>query len=129
MIEYGHFVGGKQIPGKSGRTSEVFQPMDGTVRAHVALASKEEVRAAVENALAEHPDVADNAVIGVTDERFGHRLAAYVVPRSGSELDEEGLREYLQGKVSRFEQPRDIHFLPSLPRNPAGKVLRKELPD
>jgi acyl-CoA synthetase (AMP-forming)/AMP-acid ligase II len=83
----------------------------------------------VENALAKHPDVADNAVVGVTDERFGHRLAAYVVPRSGSELDEEGLREYLQGKVSRFEQPRDIHFLPSLPRNPAGKVLRKELPD
>jgi acyl-CoA synthetase (AMP-forming)/AMP-acid ligase II len=84
---------------------------------------------AVENALAEHPDVADNVVVGVTDERFGHRLAAYVVPRSGCDVDEEGLREYLQHRVSRFEQPRDIHFLPSLPRNPAGKVLRKELPD
>lgn len=83
---------------------------------------------AVENALAEHPDVADNAVIGVTDERFGHRLAAYVVVRSEGNVDEEALREYLQGRVSRFEQPRDIHFLPSLPRNPAGKVLRKELP-
>ncbi len=83
---------------------------------------------AVENALAEHPDVADNAVIGVPDERFGHRLAAYVVPRSGSDVDEEALREYLQDKVSRFEQPRDIHLLSSLPRNPAGKVLRKELP-
>jgi acyl-coenzyme A synthetase/AMP-(fatty) acid ligase len=66
---------------------------------------------AVENALAEHPDVADNAVIGVADERFGHRLAAYVVPRSDSNVDEE-----------------DIHFLPSMPRNPAGKVVRKELP-
>ena len=50
MIEYGHFIGGKQVAGKSGRTAEVFQPMDGTVRAHVALASKAEVRAAVENA-------------------------------------------------------------------------------
>ncbi len=55
MIEYGHFVGGKHVPGKSGRTAEVFQPMDGTVRAHVALASKAEVRAAVENAAAAQP--------------------------------------------------------------------------
>jgi len=84
---------------------------------------------AVENALAEHPDVADNAVVGVDDERFGQRLAAYVVVREGSDVGEEALREYLQGRVSRFEQPRDINFVPSLPRNPAGKVLRKELPD
>jgi malonate-semialdehyde dehydrogenase (acetylating) / methylmalonate-semialdehyde dehydrogenase len=52
MIEYGHFIGGKHVAGKSGRTAEVFQPMDGTVRAQVALASKAEVRAAVENAAA-----------------------------------------------------------------------------
>ena len=50
MIEYGHFIGGKQVAGKSGRTADVFQPMDGTVRAKVALASKAEMRAAVENA-------------------------------------------------------------------------------
>ncbi len=50
MIEYGHFIGGKHVGGTSGRTSEVFQPMDGTVRGTVALASKDEVRAAVENA-------------------------------------------------------------------------------
>ena len=46
MIEYGHYIGGKQVAGKSGRTTDVFQPMDGTVRAHVALASKADVRAA-----------------------------------------------------------------------------------
>src|SRR5579872_2366637 len=55
MINYGHFIGGKAVAGKSGRTGEVFQPMDGTVRAHVALASKAEVRAAVENAKAAQP--------------------------------------------------------------------------
>ena len=55
MINYGHFIGGKTVPGKSGRTADVFQPMDGTVRAHVALASKVEVRAAVENAKAAQP--------------------------------------------------------------------------
>ena len=42
MIDYGHFIGGKHVAGNSGRTAEVFQPMDGTVRAKVALASKAE---------------------------------------------------------------------------------------
>ncbi|OBK53176.1 AMP-binding protein [Mycobacterium sp. 1081908.1] len=82
---------------------------------------------AVENALAEHPDIADNAVIGVPDEQFGHRLAAFVVAQPGRSLDPEGLRDYLKGRVSRFEQPRDINIVDSIPRNPAGKVVRKEL--
>jgi acyl-CoA synthetase (AMP-forming)/AMP-acid ligase II len=82
---------------------------------------------AVENALAEHPAVVDNAVIGVPDERFGQRLAAFVVAKPGSGIDPTTLREYLKGKVSRFEQPRDIHIVDTIPRNPAGKVVRKEL--
>jgi malonate-semialdehyde dehydrogenase (acetylating)/methylmalonate-semialdehyde dehydrogenase len=56
MISYGHFIGGKNVAGRSGRTAEVFQPMDGTVRATVALASKAELRAAVENAKSAQPD-------------------------------------------------------------------------
>ncbi len=55
MIEYGHFIGGKKVAGKSGKTADVFQPLDGSVRAKVALASKAEVRAAVENAKAAQP--------------------------------------------------------------------------
>ena len=82
---------------------------------------------ALENALSAHSDVAENAVVGVSDEQFGRRLAAFVVPRPGSEVDAAVLREYLKGKVSRFEQPRDIHIVDSIPRNPAGKVLRREL--
>jgi acyl-CoA synthetase (AMP-forming)/AMP-acid ligase II len=82
---------------------------------------------AVENALGKHPDVADHAVIGVPDEDFGQRLAAFVVPRPGAEIDEAKLREYLKDKVSRFEQPRDITLVAAIPRNPTGKVLRNEL--
>src|ERR1700761_5861258 len=52
MIEYGHYIGGKRLAGTSRREADVFQPLDGTVRAKVALASKEEVRIAVENAKA-----------------------------------------------------------------------------
>jgi malonate-semialdehyde dehydrogenase (acetylating)/methylmalonate-semialdehyde dehydrogenase len=52
MIQYGHFIGGKNVAGKSGRTADVFQPMDGTVRAKVALASAVELKEAVANAKA-----------------------------------------------------------------------------
>lgn len=83
---------------------------------------------AVENALAEHPEVADNAVIGVPDPDYGERLAAYVVPSPDVTIEETAMREYLKNKVSRFEQPRDIKFVGRIPRNPAGTVLRNELP-
>ncbi len=55
MIEYGHFIGGKHVAGKSGRKQDVMQPLDGTVRGTVALASAAELRAAVENAKAAQP--------------------------------------------------------------------------
>lgn len=82
---------------------------------------------ALENALATHPDIAENAVVGVPDEQFGYRLAAYVVLKADRAVDVPALREFLKGKVSRFEQPRDIHIVESIPRNPAGKVIRREL--
>jgi malonate-semialdehyde dehydrogenase (acetylating) / methylmalonate-semialdehyde dehydrogenase len=55
MIEYGHHIGGKRVAGTSGKTADVFQPMDGTVRAKVALATKAEVRHAVEVGLKAQP--------------------------------------------------------------------------
>jgi malonate-semialdehyde dehydrogenase (acetylating)/methylmalonate-semialdehyde dehydrogenase len=55
MIEYGHFIGGKRVAGTSGRKQDVMQPMDGTVRGTVVLASQAELRAAVENAKAAQP--------------------------------------------------------------------------
>jgi delta 1-pyrroline-5-carboxylate dehydrogenase len=56
MRAIGHFIGGKEVQGKSGRTADVFEPMTGDVQAKVALASKAEVRAAVENARAAQPE-------------------------------------------------------------------------
>ena len=55
MREIGHFIGGKHVPGKSGRTADVFQPMTGEVIAKVALASRDELRQAIENAKAAQP--------------------------------------------------------------------------
>jgi len=82
---------------------------------------------AVENALAECPEVADNAAIGVEDEDYGQRLVAFVVPHPGADVREESVREFLKDRVSRFEQPRDIKIVDKIPRNPAGKVVRTEL--
>ena len=82
---------------------------------------------AVENALAEHPDVADNAVIGVPDEDYGQRLVAFVVPQPDADIHEASVREFLKDRVSRFEQPRDIKIVEKIPRNPTGKVVRKDL--
>lgn len=82
---------------------------------------------AVQNALAELPEVADNAVIGVPDEDYGQRLAAFVVPQDGADIQEASIREFLKKRVSRFEQPRDIKIVSKIPRNPAGKVVRNEL--
>ena len=76
----------------------------------------------MENALAELPEVADNAVIGVPDVDYGQRLAAFIVPQGGAAIAEESIREFLKDKVSRFEQPRDIKIVKTIPRNPAGKV-------
>jgi malonate-semialdehyde dehydrogenase (acetylating) / methylmalonate-semialdehyde dehydrogenase len=55
MTKFPHFIGGKRVEGKSGRFSDVFEPMTGEVRGQLALASRAEVRAAVENAKAAQP--------------------------------------------------------------------------
>ncbi|MFW0790147.1 AMP-binding protein [Gordonia sp. CPCC 205333] len=82
---------------------------------------------AVENALAEHADVLDSAVVGSPDNEFGQRLVAFVVVRKDRKLTEQALRAYLRTAVSRFEQPRDIHFIDEIPRNPSGKALKRQL--
>jgi fatty-acyl-CoA synthase len=81
----------------------------------------------VEEVLAGHPAVAEVAVIGVPDEQFGQRLRAFVVTRSGESASEEDLRTFLKDRVARFKVPRDFVFVPQLPRNAIGKVLKRNL--
>jgi fatty-acyl-CoA synthase len=82
----------------------------------------------VEELLITHPGVEEAAVIGVDDEEFGKRLAAYVVPaRSGESISEDDLREFVKQNLARYKVPRDVTFLDELPRNPTGKVLKRRL--
>jgi acyl-CoA synthetase (AMP-forming)/AMP-acid ligase II len=82
----------------------------------------------VEELLAARDEVREVAVIGVDDEKFGQRLAAYVVLNDGAELDADAVRSLVKEQLSRFSVPRDVVFLDELPRNPTGKVLARELP-
>lgn len=82
----------------------------------------------LEDALATHPDVADVVVTGVPDEKFGQRLAAYVVTREGASLTHDDVCTFAKERVARFAVPKYTKFLDELPRNPTGKVMKRELP-
>ena len=77
MAEVGHFIGGKHVAATGGRSQDIMQPMDGTVRGQVALGSKADLRKAVENAKAAQPAWA-------CDQSAAARARADEVPRSGA---------------------------------------------
>jgi fatty-acyl-CoA synthase len=84
--------------------------------------------AEVEDLIASHDGVTEAAVIGVDDEKYGKRLRAYVV-RSDESLDEEAIKAHVKSNLARYKVPREVVFLDELPRNPTGKVVKRELPD
>ncbi|MFA1545528.1 AMP-binding protein [Actinomadura chokoriensis] len=81
----------------------------------------------VEDALLRLPEIHEVAVTGVPDEEWGQRLAAYIVLRPGARLDADTVREYVHAQVARYAVPRDVHFIPELPRNATGKVVHRWL--
>ncbi|MQY09450.1 acyl-CoA synthetase [Actinomadura macrotermitis] len=83
--------------------------------------------AEVEAVLYEHPDVAECAVIGVPDERWGEVGRAVVVPRPGADPKEPDLIAFLQTRLAKYKVPKTVVFTTELPRNPTGKILKKVL--
>jgi len=83
--------------------------------------------AEVEDLISGHPDVVEATAIGVDDKDFGARLRAFVVPREGVDLTEDTIKEYVREHLARYKVPREVVFLAELPRNPTGKILKREL--
>lgn len=84
--------------------------------------------AEVENAVHGHPHVAEVAVIGVPDETWGESVKAIVVPKPGVTPDADDIIAFARSRIAHFKAPRSVDFLPTpLPRNPSGKILRREL--
>ncbi|ABW12642.1 AMP-dependent synthetase and ligase [Parafrankia sp. EAN1pec] len=81
----------------------------------------------VESVLAQHPAVAECAVIAAPDEARGEVVEAYVVTTAASAVTEEELRQWVKERYAAHAYPRRVHFVPSLPKTPSGKIQRNEL--
>lgn len=93
----------------------------------IIVAGENVYPAEVENALCTHPAVAEAAVVGVPDERWGEAVRAFVVLKPGTTAKPRQLKMFLQGRIADFKSPGGYEFVERLPRNPSGKILRREL--
>ncbi|MCZ8380013.1 long-chain-fatty-acid--CoA ligase FadD2 [Mycobacterium sp. CPCC 205372] len=83
--------------------------------------------AEVEDLISGHPEVVEATALGVEDKEWGHRLRAFVVKTDGASVDEEAIKTYVKENLARYKVPREVIFLDELPRNPTGKILKREL--
>lgn len=83
----------------------------------------------VELALREHPRVADVAVIGLPDTKWGEIVAAFIVATAGPTPDAKEIMAWARERIGGFKVPKRVEFIADLPRNASGKVLRRELRD
>ncbi|WP_406316023.1 AMP-binding protein [Streptosporangium sp. NBC_01639] len=109
---------------EEGFVSIVGRKKDMIISGGVNIAPRE-----VEDVVDAFPGVLESAVVGSPDERWGERVTAFVVTLPGHTVDPGRLLDHCRGSLSGPKVPRRIEFVPALPRNAAGKILRRELRD
>jgi fatty-acyl-CoA synthase len=85
--------------------------------------------AEVESAICDHPDVAEAAVIGVPDDQWGEAVKAVVVMKPGKDATAVDIIKFARERIAAFKTPKTVDFIPALPRNASGKILRRNLRD
>jgi len=100
----------------SGRSSDMI------IRAGENISPEE-----LENVIRDHPKVEDVAVIGVPDETWGEEPRAVIIPKKGEKPSEEEIMEYCRQNLASFKRPRSVIFVDDLPRNPMGKLIKREI--
>ncbi|MYW43872.1 long-chain-fatty-acid--CoA ligase [Streptomyces sp. SID161] len=95
----------------------------------VLVAGENVYPAEIEHVLEGHPQVAEAVVVGAPDERWGERVHAFVVPAPGTGPTPRDLHIYLVPRLAAFKLPAAYEFIDRVPRNPSGKILRRELRD
>ena len=83
--------------------------------------------AEVENAVFGHPAVAEVAVIGVPDDKWGESVRAIVVKKPGAEVSADEIIAYARQQIASYKSPKSVEFIDVLPRNASGKILRRQL--
>ncbi len=83
--------------------------------------------AEIESALAGHPALADVAIIGVPDDKWGEQVKAAVVLKPDAQLSYDELQTYARERLAGFKIPRSMDVIDELPRNPSGKILKRVL--
>ena len=85
--------------------------------------------AEVENALMSNDLILDAAVVGIPDEKWGESVKGFVVIAENTSLSEDEIISYTRTQIAAYKCPKSIEFIEELPRNPSGKILRRELRD
>ncbi|MCU1356080.1 MAG: AMP-dependent synthetase and ligase [Acidimicrobiales bacterium] len=122
-------VDGRLRTGDLGRIDEDgFVYIEDRAKDMILRAGENVYCAEVEAAIYEHPDVYEAAVFGVPHERLGEEVAVALVPRAGKTVDPDELRAFLAERIAPFKIPtKVISFSEPLPRNPAGKIMKRDL--
>ena len=81
----------------------------------------------IEEVLYQFPGVKEAAVVGIPDARKGEHAVAFVAAKEGSALDEKAILQFIRQRLADYKVPKKVTFLPALPRNATGKVLKREL--
>ena len=109
------------------RDSDGFYYIDDRKKDVIISGGENLYPAELENVLADMPELAEYAVVGAADERWGEVAVACVVLRDGMSLGEAELLARFEGQLARYKHPKQVQFFASLPRNAMGKVLKFQL--